>query len=72
MARGKAVTAVLAAAGIATGVVLWRRRSRRLERVDLYFADGSMVSFGGGSIEASRLLPLGEAVLDAARPPTAS
>jgi hypothetical protein len=48
--------------------VLWRRRSaRRRERVDLYFADGSMVSLEQGSLEADRLLPLAHGVLGAAR-----
>jgi hypothetical protein len=53
-------------AGIA-GFVLWRRRSKRRERVDLYFADGSMVSFQQGSIEAGRLLPVVHEILAATR-----
>jgi hypothetical protein len=55
----------LAIAGI-VGIVLWRRRSRRRERVDLYFSDGSMVSFQPGSMEAARLLPLAQEILAAA------
>jgi hypothetical protein len=39
---------------------------RRRERVDLYFADGSMVSLGEGP-DAERLLALGRTTLDAAR-----
>jgi hypothetical protein len=44
--------------------VLYRRRSaRRLERVELYAADGSMVSLPDGSLEAERLLGLAREVL---------
>jgi hypothetical protein len=64
MAKGK-ITAALAIAGI-VGVVLWRRRSRRRDRVDLYFSDGSMVTFQQGSIEGARLLPLAQEILAAA------
>jgi hypothetical protein len=65
-AKGKALTVAVAAASVA-GVVLWRRRSRRREHVDLYFADGSMVSFEQGSHEAGRLLPLAHAILSVGR-----
>ena len=37
------------------------------ERVDLYFTDGSMISFAAGSPEADRLVPLARDVLSAAR-----
>ena len=48
-------------AGVATGAlagIAWARRtgSRRRDRVDLYYADGSMVSLGDGSPDAERLL----------------
>jgi hypothetical protein len=67
MARGK-LLAALVLVGSAAGAVLWRRRSaRRRERVDLYFADGSMVSLEQGSLEADRILPLAHGVLGAAR-----
>jgi hypothetical protein len=56
----------LAAAAVA-GLVLVQRRRRRRELVDLYFADGSMVSLEQGSLEADRLLPLAHDVLLAAR-----
>jgi MYXO-CTERM domain-containing protein len=65
MAAGKAITAALAVAAVA-GAVLWRRRSRQREHVDLFFSDGSMVSFEQGSIEAARLLPLAHEILAAA------
>jgi hypothetical protein len=49
--------------------IAWARRTgaRRRERVDLYFADGSMIPLGDGSPDAERLLALGRAALDAAR-----
>lgn len=67
MAKGRVLTALLVSAAAVTGAVLWRRRLRRKERVDLYFADGSMVSLEQGSLEADRLLPHAHHVLAAAR-----
>lgn len=64
MPRPRTIAALVAAAGVA-GVVMWRRRSRRREHVDLYFSDGSMVSFQPGSLEAGRLLPIAEGMLGA-------
>ena len=62
----KLVTGVLLAAGSLAGSVLVRRRAaRRRERVDLYADDGSMHSFGEGSPEADRLLPLAHDLLRA-------
>ena len=62
------LVAVLLAAGSVLGVGLYARRSRGTqERVDLYFADGSLVSLAGGSHEGSRLLPLARDALRAAR-----
>jgi hypothetical protein len=43
--------------GVFAGSVLYRRSTgRRRERVDVYFGDGSMVSFVDGSPEAEKLL----------------
>ncbi len=66
MARRRTVVLV---AGLAlAGAAVWRRRgARRRERVDLYFADGSMISLEQGTSEADRLLPLAHDVLFAAR-----
>jgi len=63
---------VVAAAGFVTGVVagsMFYRRSftRRPERVDVYFDDGSMVSFVDGSTEAASLLPAARDALAAVR-----
>jgi hypothetical protein len=59
--------ALLLGAGSLLGVGLYARRGRAHERVDLYFADGSMVSLDDGSDEARRLLPLANDALRAAR-----
>jgi len=54
--------------GLAGGTLLYRRLTRgRRERADLYFRDGSMVSFGDGSPGAERLLPLARSILAASR-----
>jgi len=55
--------------GFALAVASFVRRgaSRRRERVDLYYDDGSMVSLVDGSPESERLLALGRDALRAAR-----
>jgi hypothetical protein len=62
--KGTALAA-LAAAGAA--VAWWRARGGVRERADLYFEDGSMVSFRDGDEEAGELLALAREVLAAAR-----
>jgi hypothetical protein len=59
----------LALVGVAfAGIVIYRRRfAARRDRVDLYFEDGSLVSFEQGSDDAGRLLPLAHDVIHAAR-----
>jgi hypothetical protein len=47
-------------------VLVRRRAARKQERVDLYAEDGSMHSFGEGTPEADRLLPIAHDLL--ARP----
>jgi hypothetical protein len=59
--------ALLFAAGSLLGVGLYAKRGRRQERVDLYFADGSMVSVEGDSPEAARLIPLARDAIRTAR-----
>jgi hypothetical protein len=63
---------LLASVGFVTGALavtafLRRGLDRRRERVDLYFADGSMLSLSDGSEDGRRLLPLARDVLHAAR-----
>jgi hypothetical protein len=62
----------LAVVGFATGIfagsVIFRRSfAKPRDRVDVYFDDGSMVSFVDGSPEAEKLLPVAGNVLAAAR-----
>lgn len=63
---------LLTLAGFGTGALaatfLYRRvAGRRRDRLDLYFEDGSMVSFVEGSSEAERLLPVARELLAMAR-----
>jgi len=68
MARRRALTGLVLAAGTLAGTIAWRRRSaRRRDRVDVYFDDGSMVSLTDGSAEASTVLPLARRALETTR-----
>ena len=54
--------------GLAAGSVLYRRTvARRRERVDVYFDDGSMITYDDGSSQADALLPIARDALAAAR-----
>ncbi len=54
--------------GALAGSVLYRRSfARRPERVDVYYDDGSMISYVDGSSEADTLLPAAREALSAAR-----
>ena len=57
----------LAFVGATVALFLRLRREQSRERVDLYFADGSTVSFEPGSPTGDRLLPLARKALAAAR-----
>ena len=68
MARRRLLGLLGFGTGLAAGSVLYRRSfGRRRERVDIYFDDGSMVSFVDGSPEADRLLPAARGILVTAR-----
>jgi hypothetical protein len=57
------------ASGALAGAVVYRRwLGSGSERVDVYFDDGSFVTFAGRSAEAARLVPLARHVLAAVRP----
>jgi hypothetical protein len=60
--------ALLLALGSLLGIGLYARRRRREDRVDLYFADGSIVSLEADSPQAARLIPLAREAIRAARP----
>ena len=54
--------------GLFAGSVLYRRSfGRRREGVDVYFGDGSMISFSDGTPEAAVLLPIARDAVAAAR-----
>jgi hypothetical protein len=55
------------ALGSAGGAIFLRRRARSRDRVELYFDDGTLVSFGKGEPEAERLLSPARELLGAAR-----
>jgi hypothetical protein len=68
MARRRLTALVVALGSLAGAATLWRRRSvQGKEHVDVYFADGSMVTFAEGSDEAARLLPIARRALSQAR-----
>jgi hypothetical protein len=56
------------AAGSLLGIGLYARRGKARERIDLYFADGTLSSLDGGSTEAARLVAQAHDALRAARP----
>lgn len=63
---------LLALLGFATGiagasVVLRRQLGRKRDRVEVYYDDGSMISYVEGSPEAHSLLPAAHDALRAAR-----
>jgi hypothetical protein len=58
----------LAASVFAAGAFFRRATGRRRERADVYFDDGSMVSFVDDSPEAEALLDVARAALAAVRP----
>jgi hypothetical protein len=66
--KRKALALMGFATGVLAGTVLFRRSfAKRSDRIDVYFDDGSMVSFVEGSDEAEKLLPVARDVLAAAR-----
>ena len=61
------LTGVLLGAGSAIGALLLRRRqARRRARVDVYFADGSMVSVAR-AVEAAPFLQRAQRIIELAR-----
>jgi hypothetical protein len=54
--------------GLFVGAAFIRRRTSAVERADLYFEDGSMLSLSNGSPGADRLLPLARQIIGQSRP----
>jgi hypothetical protein len=67
MGRRSFALAGFASGALAATAVYRRWFGGSRERLDLYFDDGSFVTFGGGAPVAARLLPLARQVLVAAR-----
>jgi hypothetical protein len=66
--RRKALGLAGFASGVFAGSVLYRRTvGRRRARVDVYFADGGMITWVEGSPEAGELLQVAAHALAAAR-----
>lgn len=68
MARRRLAAFLVAVGSVLGAAALWRRRSGKgKEHVDVYFADGSTVTFAEGSEEAARLIPIARRALSQAR-----
>ncbi len=66
--RRRRLTVAGVAGGALAGAVVYRRLSEaRRARLDVYFDDGSFITFVEGSQEADRLLPLAQQILVVAR-----
>ncbi len=65
MRRGVLALAGLVGGGVAIGAAYERWVAARRDRLDVYFGDGSFVSYVEGSSEAELLLPLARGVLAA-------
>ena len=63
MRRGLLALAGLFGGAVAAGAAYERLFPNRRDRLDVYFDDGSFVTYVDGSSEAERLLPLARAVL---------
>ena len=64
----RSVAALLGiAGGMVAGAAFVRRQAAQRERVDLYYADGSMLSLANGAPGADRLLPLARHLLQTTR-----
>ena len=66
--KGRVAGALVAIGSVVGAAAIWRRRSGAgKDHADVYFADGSMVSFPEGSDEAARLFPVARRILAQAR-----
>jgi hypothetical protein len=53
--------------GMVAGAAFIRRQAAQRDRVDLYYADGSMLSLTNGAPGTDRLLPLAREILRTAQ-----
>jgi len=67
MTRGVFALVGLAATAVAAGVTYQRLAANRRTRLDVYFADGSFVTYREGSAAAEELLSVARQVLAAVR-----
>ena len=66
--KRRIATFLVAVGSLVGAAALWRKRSTAgKDRVDVYFADGSMVSFAEATDEAARLFPVARRILAQAR-----
>jgi hypothetical protein len=65
--KRRLATILVALGSLVGAAALWRRRLGSKDRVDVFFADGSMVSFAEGTEEAGRLFPAARRILAQAR-----
>ncbi len=65
MSKGRLFLLLVA---IGSAVFFWRRRSRSRERVDLYYADGSMISLAHDAPESGALLAIAGEIAGAPEP----
>ena len=67
--QARSALGLLAAGAALAGAIVFVRTKAAVERehVDVYFADGSMVSLDSGTADGDRLLPLARRALAAAR-----
>ena len=65
MSKGRVVLLLVA---IGSAVLFWRRRQRSRDRVDLYYADGSMISLAPDAPETQELFSLATDIAGAAKP----
>lgn len=67
MTRGAFALVGLGATVLAAAVTYQRLAANRRNRLDVYFADGSFVTYREGSTDAEELLSLARQILTAAR-----
>ena len=67
--KARSAVGLLAAGAALAGAIVFVRTKSAVERehVDVYFADGSMVSLEAGSADGDKLLPLARRALASAR-----